>query len=155
MPRRETDVTFQPSKSGDRLSGIAAILLAALIVLISGCKTGDDSSVALQGPGMPPDASPGCGPGTVECGNNGCVDLGTDGANCGACGNACPSGQACTMGKCAATCQAGSIVCGNACTDPKTDNGNCGACGNVCPAGNVCSAGTCALSCQAGLTECN
>jgi hypothetical protein len=39
-----------------------------------------------------------CGPGLADCG--GCVDLGTDAANCGACGNACV-GAPCIAGACA------------------------------------------------------
>jgi hypothetical protein len=33
-----------------------------------------------------------------------CADLGSDPANCGACGNVCPVNQACSSGFCVATC---------------------------------------------------
>jgi hypothetical protein len=48
--------------------------------------------------------------------NGVCVNLNTDNGNCGNCGNACPSGNPCTYGKC----------CASLVGDPK----NCG--GNSC-----------------------
>ena len=41
-----------------------------------------------------------CKKGKKKCGKR-CVDLQTDSANCGACGNVCPGGQICSGGTCA------------------------------------------------------
>jgi hypothetical protein len=45
----------------------------------------------------------GCPPSSFWCDCHVCTDLGTDDANCGSCGNACPSGSACSAGACVAT----------------------------------------------------
>src|SRR6185295_3305876 len=74
-----------------------------------------------------------------------CVDLATDNANCGACGNDCPQGTACRASHCDATCPPGQIPCGGVCLDPSADPENCGACGNVCSTG-ICRAGECAAA---------
>lgn len=47
-----------------------------------------------------------CPAGQKRCGNR-CVNLQTDPANCGACGNACGAGQTCTAGACAGLPPAG------------------------------------------------
>ena len=41
-----------------------------------------------------------CKGGTIKCGKKLCVNASTDARNCGACGNACGSGQACVGGAC-------------------------------------------------------
>jgi hypothetical protein len=74
-----------------------------------------------------------CGPGLV--------DLQTDIANCGQCGNACLSGGLCVSGSC--TCTGGKVDCGDACVDTKSDSQNCGACGKACDTGTRCEAGVC------------
>jgi hypothetical protein len=43
--------------------------------------------------------TPGCAAGTLRCGDR-CIDVRSDPANCGACNNACPAGQACANGVC-------------------------------------------------------
>ncbi len=115
-----------------------------------------------------------CQAGLVNC-NGTCVDPLTDRGYCGAsgacsatatpstAGTACPSGEVCSAGTCALSCQAGEVDCNGQCVDPMTDPIHCGASGGCtaatagtpCPSGEVCSAGTCALSCQAGLVNCN
>ena len=70
-----------------------------------------------------------------------CVDLTSDVANCGGCGNACAPGDECTNG----TCQCLGTLCNGQCVDTANDLFNCGACGNPCTAigGQVCSDGVC------------
>jgi hypothetical protein len=73
-----------------------------------------------------------------------CVSLDTDQQNCGACGNACDPGLACSAGHCVATCAEGFASCdGSTCANLQLDWNNCGACGNACAADQVCAAGTC------------
>ena len=57
----------------------------------------------------------------------------TDASNCGSCGNACGSGQACSGGACAFACGAGQEVCSGACVFTSSNTFNCGGCGIVCP----------------------
>ncbi|HUB09492.1 MAG TPA: hypothetical protein VMB50_20985, partial [Myxococcales bacterium] len=89
-----------------------------------------------------------------------CADLANDPANCGGCGNTCPSGQSCVDGVCSGSvspCLAGHVndgctlasgpfgICcpGGGCSDPSSDAQNCGGCGNACAAGQSCVAGVC------------
>lgn len=105
--------------------------------------------------------------GLVRCGDAGnCIDLQTDGANCGACGHACAAGQGCHSGTCAARCGggatgvgncgadcsgcAGTVACGASCTNTQYDPGNCGACGHACASGQACTAGACVPICAGG-----
>jgi hypothetical protein len=108
--------------------------------------------------GAPPDTGVLCGPGG-QCGcppyeqfcNGACVVTNLDPQNCGACGRACPAGQACSSGVCSANCTTTPnggdqqiLKCGPLCVDKWTDNKNCGACGNDCTANNqVCVGGMC------------
>ncbi len=99
-----------------------------------------------------------CRPGQTEClvGNNKlCFDLQTDRLHCGACNNACGSGEVCAGGKCAITCLPGQTKCGNTCVDTNIDRANCGACSKACGSGEVCAGGTCGIECLPGQTKCN
>jgi hypothetical protein len=76
-----------------------------------------------------------------------CVDLQSNNAHCGECGNSCNAFM-CVDGGCVPPpCPMGQIRCGDGCTDPQTDNNNCGACDNNCSLllpPQTCRAGMCA-----------
>jgi hypothetical protein len=101
-----------------------------------------------------------CNPGFTQCGSL-CVNLPTDGQNCGRCGNVCPEFATCRQGACA--CNAGLTSCGGSCVNINTDVNNCGSCGRKCPSGPpnstpVCvstgSTHTCSWECVKGYTRC-
>jgi hypothetical protein len=89
-------------------------------------------------------------PGSTVCGNT-CSFL-NDAANCGSCGNACPSTSSgngiCVNGACSLDCYLDPITgdalhaCGSppVCVDLDRDPNNCGVCGNVCSPGLTCTA---------------
>ncbi|MBE2249327.1 MAG: hypothetical protein IAE78_07235 [Myxococcus sp.] len=104
---------------------------------------------------------PDAGTSSLCCAGSGCVDTLHSNANCGACGNACRAGLACTDGRCvAASCAPGlpsntlcssgdgglGTCCATTCATLATDPLNCGQCGRLCAVGEVCSAGACALA---------
>ncbi|KAF3777939.1 STIG1 protein [Nymphaea thermarum] len=66
--------------------------------------------------------------GPDHCCEKKCVDLKTDGLNCGKCGSKCEVNEACCNGKC---------------VNLATDRKNCGSCGNKCRQGSNCSYGMC------------
>ncbi|MBL8600887.1 MAG: hypothetical protein JNK72_03090 [Myxococcales bacterium] len=92
-----------------------------------------------------------CLTGQVTCSGM-CVDPQTNSANCGACGNACGTGQSCEMGRC--VCPMGQSACGQSCVDVQTNSANCGTCGNACGMNQMCSAGMCVASCSSPRTLC-
>ncbi len=93
-------------------------------------------------------------PGATLCGSS-CTNTDFDPANCGSCGNACPTGQFCSAGVCGLSCGGGSTLCTDKCVDTQNDPANCGACGKACASGEVCSSGTCGLTCVGGSTKCD
>jgi len=139
----------------------------------------------------PPDAFYGCANeqcGALKCnplkGNcdglveNGCETSLDTNDNCGACGNACPDGQACRGGpdaKAHCMCPPGRTFCprgtsGNLevgeCVDVATDQQNCGACGVSCADYEIppsarsstvatCKYGSCVAECSYGFADCN
>ena len=88
-----------------------------------------------------------------ECAGT-CTDTQTSEASCGACGNACSSGEICSGGVCNLSCQVGLSNCAGVCTNTLNDENNCGSCGTTCSAGEICSGSVCSLSCQSGLNNC-
>jgi hypothetical protein len=114
---------------------------------------GDGSATGFDAADPPKDAGyrdpqvidAGCTAPNMVC-NGKCVSLGTDVANCGACGNACTGdGAYCNAGRCACVGPLTDYCAGNGCQDVSSDVNNCGACGNVCDPNqfNDCSAGVC------------
>lgn len=95
--------------------------------------------------GEVPDSGVMCEPGLVDCGE-GCTALAGDSNHCGACGNACPSGVTCAVGRC--DCEEPQKSCDGLCTDVDTDNDNCGMCGNSCAEGDICLEGACIINCE-------
>lgn len=99
-------------------------------------------------------------------GQDACVSLGGDPANCGTCGTLCARNGVCAGGVCG--CPAGATLCEgqHLCADLNSDPSNCGACGVPCY--GDCVGGTCqpspppscggswqpccGLSCDAGFT---
>lgn len=88
--------------------------------------------------------------GCQTCGGSACIDLQTDPANCGACGNACSPGAGCAAGQC--QCGGQLVDCSGACVDTGSNASNCGGCGQACPTGALCSVGQCL--CSGSLTAC-
>jgi hypothetical protein len=78
-----------------------------------------------------------------------CVDLTSDEANCGACGNSCGVGQECLAGECRVACPAGETNCSEVCVDLTINEANCGACGHSCSVNETCVDGGCVLDCGA------
>lgn len=88
------------------------------------------------------DDMPICPPGLTYCYGE-CVDVNSDPRHCGWCGNACPPGWSCVLGRCIATdpcegivCPGGLTCCFGECVDTRRDPENCGDCGVVCPWGS-------------------
>ncbi|MDB4931062.1 MAG: uncharacterized protein JWM10_3546, partial [Myxococcaceae bacterium] len=79
--------------------------------------------------------------------------------HCGACGRACPAGQACSGGQCAASCRLDEMLCGGSCVDVNTHPSHCGACGRACPAvtngAPECRRGMCTFVCAPGFADCD
>jgi len=106
-----------------------------------------------------------CPTGREPCGAPAaCVDLTSDRANCGSCGNPCGPGSICVNRQCVLSCQPGLTPCGAdggmTCVDLTSDERNCGSCGNACAAGQLCAipqggtTGSCATQCGGGTTRC-
>lgn len=94
-----------------------------------------------------------CAEGLTRCGE-GCYDVESDPNNCGACFNACQSGQVCDQKACASACSGGKTNCSGACVDLQSDPWHCGDCATACTPGSVCGSGTCNLTCPSGQTAC-
>ncbi|MFO0759467.1 MAG: LamG-like jellyroll fold domain-containing protein [Byssovorax sp.] len=112
-----------------------------------------------------------CAPGFADCNGDaadGCESDLSSPANCGGCGNMCPSPAhgvaACAGGSCAiGACDLGFSDCdgaaANGCETSLTTLTDCGACGVACAlpgATSTCAGGTCKVaSCNAGTFDCD
>ncbi|MFO0680570.1 MAG: hypothetical protein U0234_00900 [Sandaracinus sp.] len=85
-----------------------------------------------------------CDPGLIECGGR-CTRVAADAENCGSCGNACPDGVSCAVGRC--DCYAPRISCDGLCSDLTDDAEHCGSCDYACPPTDFCSNGECVPMC--------
>lgn len=97
-------------------------------------------------------------------GSDGCETyLGSDVANCGACGNHCKNDESCIDGQCVpdspSTCPDGMALCNGLCADLLNDSNNCGACSAPCnPNGSdivLCRKGMCRWECAPGRADCD
>ncbi len=99
-----------------------------------------------------------CDAGSVLCGDA-CVDLGSDGRNCGECGHACAPEETCSDALCVGGppgCAEPRVMCDGSCVDLATNPANCGDCFHTCPTGTFCSDYECVSSCtpSCGGREC-
>jgi len=88
------------------------------------------------------DDAPVCASGLVQCDGR-CVDLQSDPAHCGDCGNVCPGGLVCSLGACSDACGDGLTNCDSSCVELTTNSAHCGSCGHLCQPGQACEAGRC------------
>ncbi len=158
----------------------AALLLALLLALLSGCDgelrlgPGGAGGASNGGSGQGGEAagSQGCEPAcegirvcaagrcecpalTVACGKL-CVDTWRDPLHCGGCGEACKESRRCVAGEC--ECLPGASVCDlgeERCVDLGRNPERCGSCaGPGCEKEQVCVEGGCREDCPAGLVRC-
>jgi hypothetical protein len=94
---------FKSVSASLTFGALGALALAAAASGAScGGTSGSDPSSEAGGPdgSAIETAPPACAPSQTACGAA-CVDTKSDVKNCGACGNACQSGESCAAGKCA------------------------------------------------------
>jgi hypothetical protein len=103
-----------------------------------------------------------CADGYGDCdggSGNGCeASLRDNGANCGACGRSCASGQMCMNGVCQSSC--GPLTqCGGSCVDTRSSAAHCGRCDNAClerpNAPPTCRNSACVLACSGTFADCD
>jgi hypothetical protein len=138
-------------------SGLSRVAISAPVALaISAAACGDSTKAG---------SSSSAGGTAIVCGkdlelcSSLCVDLKSDGKNCGSCGYACDKGTACVAGKCSFDCPGGLTICGTNCVDTYHDPAHCGGCDKPCmpPLGGepLCLTGKCGFRCIAGVDDCN
>ncbi|MBW2462540.1 MAG: hypothetical protein JRH11_12900 [Deltaproteobacteria bacterium] len=98
-----------------------------------------------------PDSAPPrtCTSDFTDC-DGSCVDIYTDIAHCGGCGNVCTDEQYCEEGTCIEPepgCASPRTTCGDSCVDTRSDLDHCGGCYNGCGDGEACSGGSCVSTC--------
>jgi len=82
-----------------------------------------------------------CSSGLTLC-DGGCADLSADSSNCGSCGTACSSSEACRDGSCTPVINC-ATACGGVCVDFTSDPAHCGSCDNACTSAQTCQQGVC------------
>ena len=120
----------------------SAFYVAMLSVVMSACSLTDIECPAVDGMDK------------KNC-DGACVDLLTDNANCGECGNVCKDGEKCKSGTCRISCPDTQIICGDTCVDLTVDGNNCGECGHACKSGEKCQDSECVISCLEGQVACD
>lgn len=145
------------------------------------CTSSDQSHVCGAGKTCVEGACSNCGAVTGQklCENGKkCVQTLEDPKNCGACGNACKTGELCCAGTCTPNDAKNCGACGNSCganskcengtcsctakdeiscspdgcVNAQTSNKHCGTCGNACKTGESCKKGAC---CPTGQQVCS
>ena len=101
---------------------------------------------------------PGCGADFSRC-DGVCVDVMSDGNNCGACGAACADNLVCQSGGCRTSCEEGLTTCGTSCVDVEVSPQHCGSCNDPCPEPSsnghaTCTDSVCAIACDADYDAC-
>ncbi len=112
----------------------------------------DGGRVDVDGGTPGEDARVSCMPGEINCSGT-CTRVVGDSMNCGSCGNACPAGVTCAIGRC--DCMAPMLACDGVCLDPRSDVTHCGDCDTTCEAGEMCTDGVCLLMCDAPNVICS
>ncbi|HEY0469218.1 MAG TPA: hypothetical protein VGC79_33730, partial [Polyangiaceae bacterium] len=130
-----------------RLVG-ASLTLALPALLAISCSADATRPFGSGGNGSIPGAGgSGTAGGPAQCASmcsGACVDLTTSAANCGQCGNACPTATPfCVASACTSSCPTGTVACNGFCVDTKSSAANCGGCGIACGANQVCSNSVC------------
>lgn len=126
----------------------AALAIGTLVVACATDQQGPSDDRSGAGASNSPEP-PTCEAGRVCDGV--CVDLLTNGHNCGACGVECGETLRCLSGKC--SCAEGYAACETGCVPVETDPENCGSCGNKCREGRSCERGRCV--CPEGSALCS
>ncbi|HSO33752.1 MAG TPA: hypothetical protein VLT33_14565 [Labilithrix sp.] len=144
---------------------VLGIVLAGAVACSSEVPIGEgvgQKAGALGAVGQAPKSDGSCDVRLTACGGT-CRDLGSDEANCGACGTICAPTNTCESGACtppappppppvdagpppgdaSTTCGSGQDFCGGACIDVLFDDKNCGGCGVACGGATKCVRATC------------
>ena len=144
-----------PTEKRGGLTRVARVAGALMWPAIAACSVLGSSVDGYSGgdPSSPDGAAP-CPATSTVCGGL-CVDTATNAQNCGACGTACKTGEACTGGQCVIACPGGQVACGGLCFELSNDLQHCGSCTTQCKAGEVCGNGQCTTNCPSGQNNCS